>query len=154
MTNSSRRYWENCIKIDSISSSWQQTNFWLRANTFQVGIWFWPVIFRWSLLIISKVLFSYSILILGESISEIINNGIRYLDNRTEFWRQQKPMYTRYVKKYKTDFFKTFCSENEKRACSSHLRLKLFQSILMVVWKVKMFTKNLNKYHFSLINMV
>jgi len=31
----------------------------------------------------------------GESISEIINNGIRYLDNRTEFWRQQKPMYTR-----------------------------------------------------------
>ena len=38
--------------------------------------------------------------ILGESISEIINNGIRYLDNRTEFWRQQKPMYTRYVKKF------------------------------------------------------
>ena len=31
----------------------------------------------------------------SESIGELINAGIRYLDNRTDFWRQQKPMYTR-----------------------------------------------------------
>lgn len=30
-----------------------------------------------------------------ESIGDLINAGIRYLDNRTDFWRQQKPMYTR-----------------------------------------------------------
>jgi len=30
-----------------------------------------------------------------ESIADLINAGIRYLDNRTDFWRQQKPMYTR-----------------------------------------------------------
>jgi pentatricopeptide repeat protein len=30
-----------------------------------------------------------------ESILELINTGIKYLDTRTDFWRQQKPMYTR-----------------------------------------------------------
>ena len=31
----------------------------------------------------------------SESILELINAGIKYLDTRTDFWRQQKPMYTR-----------------------------------------------------------
>ena len=30
-----------------------------------------------------------------ESIVQLIDTGIKYLDNRTDFWRQQKPMYTR-----------------------------------------------------------
>jgi hypothetical protein len=30
-----------------------------------------------------------------DSIADLIHAGIRYLDNRTDFWRQQKPMYTR-----------------------------------------------------------
>ena len=29
------------------------------------------------------------------SILELITTGIKYLDTRTDFWRQQKPMYTR-----------------------------------------------------------
>jgi len=31
----------------------------------------------------------------SESILELISAGIKYLDTRTDFWRQQKPMYTR-----------------------------------------------------------
>lgn len=31
----------------------------------------------------------------SESIVELIQAGIKYLDTRTDFWRQQKPMYTR-----------------------------------------------------------
>ena len=31
----------------------------------------------------------------GNHIYELVNQGIDYLDTRTEFWRQQKPMYAR-----------------------------------------------------------
>ena len=27
--------------------------------------------------------------------SNLVSGGIQYLDNRTEFWRQQKPIYAR-----------------------------------------------------------
>lgn len=31
----------------------------------------------------------------GRSIFELVNDGLKYLDTRTDFWRQQKPMYAR-----------------------------------------------------------
>lgn len=31
----------------------------------------------------------------GMSIYDLVTSGISYLDTRTEFWRQQKPMYAR-----------------------------------------------------------
>ena len=31
----------------------------------------------------------------GNRIYDLVNEGLQYLDTRTEFWRQQKPMYAR-----------------------------------------------------------
>jgi hypothetical protein len=31
----------------------------------------------------------------NQSVKKLAETGIKYLDKRTEFWRQQKPMYAR-----------------------------------------------------------
>lgn len=31
----------------------------------------------------------------GDDVKSLASSGIRYLDKRTEFWRQQKPIYAR-----------------------------------------------------------
>ena len=32
---------------------------------------------------------------MGRTISLLVNQGLSYLDTRSDFWRQQKPMYAR-----------------------------------------------------------
>ena len=32
---------------------------------------------------------------MGQNIYNLVRDGLTYLDTRTEFWRQQKPMYAR-----------------------------------------------------------
>lgn len=32
---------------------------------------------------------------MGKTISTLVNDGLSYLDTRSDFWRQQKPMYAR-----------------------------------------------------------
>ena len=32
---------------------------------------------------------------MGKTISTLVNEGLSYLDTRSDFWRQQKPMYAR-----------------------------------------------------------
>ncbi len=49
----------------------------------------------------------------GENIHSLVCDGLRYLDTRTEFWRQQKPMYARHNEKRSKSSLSGKCDKSD-----------------------------------------
>lgn len=63
----------------------------------------------------------------GNTIYDLVSEGIDYLDTRTEFWRQQKPMYAR--KREKSDIGKQGRKDGKKPVDPTKYILKNLEEI-------------------------